>query len=264
MKNILVPLGTNANRTSLLQYAVDFAQVFGAKVYVFRAYSTLAKAGTLAKVDKIIEKETRNFINEALEKIDKKEVEIAAVTGKGDAVENIEAFAKAYDIDIVLLAPRSNSIRDEVFLGNMSGKIVKHTRLPILIVPEQYVFSPISSILMAFRSGIIENAASLKPLQVIIKKFNAVLHLLLVKTPGYTEKDMVIHPVLDRLKKSVTITENATTFQGVLEHFQSHQPDMLCVLRRKRGFFTKLWEKNTILKREFHCSIPLLILNGKQ
>jgi hypothetical protein len=38
---------------------------------------------------------------------------------------------------------------------------------------------------------------------------------------------------------------------------------MLCVFRRKRGFFKKLWEKNVILKQEFHTSIPLLILKGK-
>ena len=59
-------------------------------------------------------------------------------------------------------------------------------------------------------------------------------------------------------------TENAMLFQGVLEHFQSHNPDMLCVIRRKRGFFQKLWEKNVVLKREFHTSKPLLVLSGKQ
>mgnify|MGYP000465487560 CR=1 FL=1 len=29
------------------------------------------------------------------------------------------------------------------------------------------------------------------------------------------------------------------------------------------SYFKKLWEKNTILKQEFHTSIPLLILKGK-
>ena len=263
MKNILVPLGAN-NKRHLLQYAIDFAQVFGAKLYVFRAYSGVAKAGTLMKVDEVLERESRTFIGEALETVDKKDVEIATVTGKGDTVENIDTFAREYDIDIVFLAPRSNSIKEEVFLGKMSGRIVKQTKIPILIVPEGYTFSPVRSILMAFKSGIIRNVSSLYPLQAIVEKFNAELNILLVKTPEYTEADLVIHPVLNAMKEHLTVTENATTFQGVLEHFQSHQPDMLCVLRRKRGFFTKLWEKNTILKREFHCSIPLLVLNGKQ
>lgn len=263
MKNILVPLGAN-NKRHLLQYAIDFAHVFGAKVYVFRAYNLLSKAGRLGRVDEMLEKESLAFINDALHEVDRKGVEIAAVTGKGDTIENTAMFVKLYAIDIVLLAPRSTSIKEEVFLGKMSGGIVKHTLAPILVVPEGYTFSPIKSILMAFKSGIIKNKASLDPLKTIMEKFNAELNLLLVKTPSYTEKDLEINPVLEAMKKHLTVTENATTFQGVLEHFQSYHPDMLCVLRRKRGFFSKLWEKNTILKREFHCSIPLLVLNGKQ
>jgi hypothetical protein len=59
-----------------------------------------------------------------------------------------------------------------------------------------------------------------------------------------------------------TETENATTFQGVLRHFETYNPDMLCVVRRKRGFFTKKWENNTILKKDFSSSIPVLVLSG--
>ena len=44
---------------------------------------------------------------------------------------------------------------------------------------------------------------------------------------------------------------------------KEQDPDLLCVFRRKRGFFKKLWEKNVILKEEFNCDVPLLILRGK-
>ena len=67
---------------------------------------------------------------------------------------------------------------------------------------------------------------------------------------------------LKALISNTTTSENATTFQGVLEHFQSHEPDMLCVVRRKRGFFAKKWEKNTILKKDFYSTIPVLVLSG--
>jgi len=38
----------------------------------------------------------------------------------------------------------------------------------------------------------------------------------------------------------------------------------LCVFRRKRGFFSNLLEKSTILKSEFHGSIPVLVLSVKK
>ena len=72
--------------------------------------------------------------------------------------------------------------------------------------------------------------------------FNTQVNLLLVKTPNYEQEDLVIHKDLEKLQATLTVTENATTFQGVLEHIKTHNPDMLCVFRRKRGFFKKLWE----------------------
>ncbi|MBL4568424.1 MAG: universal stress protein, partial [Flavobacteriaceae bacterium] len=96
------------------------------------------------------------------------------------------------------------------------------------------------------------------------KVFNTKVNLLLVKTPDYKEEDLVLDDALIALQNTLTTSENVTTFQGVLEHFQSNQPNMLCVFRRKRGFFKKLWEKNVILKEEFHCNIPLLVLSGQE
>jgi hypothetical protein len=85
----------------------------------------------------------------------------------------------------------------------------------------------------------------------------------LVKTPNYTAEDLRLHKDLKELQTTLTVTENATTYQGVLEHINAQNPDMLCVFRRKRGFFKKLWEKNTILKEEFYSNVPLLVLKGK-
>ena len=68
---------------------------------------------------------------------------------------------------------------------------------------------------------------------------------------------------LKKLQTSYIKSENASTFQGVLEHFQSHDPDMVCVIRRKRGFFKKLWGKTVVLKKEFHTSKPLLVLSNQ-
>jgi hypothetical protein len=88
--------------------------------------------------------------------------------------------------------------------------------------------------------------------------------LLFVKTPGYTDDDLKINTALMDISTQLTLTQNSTTYLGVLEHFQSQHPDLLCVFRRKRGFFKKLWEKNTISKSEFYAVIPVLVLSVKK
>jgi hypothetical protein len=85
-----------------------------------------------------------------------------------------------------------------------------------------------------------------------------------VITPDTDDSDLEHDAALKALENNCTTTENATIYQGVLEHFQSNNPDMLCVIRRKRGFFQKLWETSAVMKKDFYTSKPLLILSGQE
>jgi nucleotide-binding universal stress UspA family protein len=264
MKNILVPIGSSENAVNTLQYAIDFANDIDAAIFVLRAYKVQSKAGTMIDVNAILERESNLYMRSVINSVDRKGKDIQLISAKGNVVDSINSLNKKISVDLIVMGPKSNSIKEEVFLGSTSGSVVKQSNIPVLVVPESYQYKPVESILTAFKTGIVNKKDALEPLSFLKNKFNPVVNLLLVKTPNHVDEDLVLDSLLESIKSSLTITENATTFQGVLERFQSHNPDMLCVFRRKRGFFKKLWEKNTILKKEFHCSIPLLVLSGKQ
>ncbi len=263
MKNILVPVGSSKNAVSHLQYAADFARAFGAKLFVVQVYNVYTKAGTMIKIDHILERESQEYLKGLMSKVNTDGVDVEIRTLKGKLIDTLELAYKSGNIDLILVEPRTNSVKDEVFLGKTSGKIIKQMDVPaVLIVPEGYKFSPATHILMAVKSAIIRKENVLASLKTIKEKFNAVVDLLLVKTPYHNEGDFDVNEELSSIITNTTQTENATTFQGVLLHFESHKPDMLCVVRRKRGFFTKKWEKNTILKKDFSSTIPVLVLRG--
>jgi len=262
MKNILVPIGSSKNAVSHLQYAIDFAKAFGAKVYVVQVYNVYTKAGTMIKIDHIIERESRDFLKSQVDKIDTKGVEVITRTLKGQLIDTLELACKSAEIDLILVEPKTNSVKDEDYLGKTSGKIIKRMQVPALIVPEGFVFKPISKILMALKSAIIKKEEALIPLKMIKTQFDAIVDLLLVKTTYYNEGDFEVSDELDSLVSSTIQSENPTTYQGVLEHYKSNNADMLCVVRRKRGFFIKKWEKNTILKKDFSSALPVLVLSG--
>jgi nucleotide-binding universal stress UspA family protein len=264
MQNILVPIGSNESAQKTLQFAIDFASEIEANIFVFRAYSPISKTGTMINVNSIIERETSLYLRTLVNAVDTKNIEVKLISAKGSVIESVNSIDEEIGIDLIIMCAKSNSIREEIYLGKTAGSLVKQTEIPMLVIPEGYVYSPINTLLMAFRSGIVSKKAALKPLQFIVEKFHPKVDLLLVKTPDYTEEDLLIDKSLEKVQNSLTITENASTFQGVLEHLNSFKPDMLCVFRRKRGFFKKLWEKSTILKSEFYTTVPLLILKGKK
>ena len=263
MKNILVPVGSSKNAKSHLQYAIDFAKAFGAKVYVVQIYNVYTKAGTMIKVDDILERESKAFLDAHVDAIDKKGVEVIKRVFKGKLVDTIELVAEALNIDLIILEPRTNSIKDEVYLGKTSGKIIKQTQIPALIIPEGYTYKPIVKILMALKSAVIKRENALSPLMAIKKQFKSIINLLMVKTAEFNNGDFKLSSELSTIITNSEQVEAPTTFQGVLEHHQDHNADMLCVVRRQRGFFTKLWENNIILKKDFHSTtMPVLVLSG--
>ena len=264
MNNILVPIGASPYAKDTLQYALDFASHFGAKVFVMDVITVTATTGNLMNLEGKVVESSKERIKELVNTVETNHVEVKIATYKGDIIDGLQDIDKELGIDLIIIAPRSNEIDEELYLGNTSGRIVKQTNIHTLIVPKETAFTPPKQILTAFGSGILKRSRVLNPLVSIRDKFRAEVSLLLVKRSGYSEDDLQINTALMDLSTRVTISENVTTYLGVLEHYQSQNPDLLCVFRKKRGFFKKLWEKNTVPKSEFFVPIPVLILSFKK
>ena len=115
---------------------------------------------------------------------------------------------------------------------------------------------------MGIKSGIIRRENVLKPLSTILDLFNAKLNLFQVITPNLRANELTINPELTNLTSTIKSSENATIYQGVLEHLHEVEPDLICVIRRKKGFFSKIWSQNTVKKVDFESRVPLLVLKG--
>lgn len=264
MMNILVPVGNPENAVETLKYAMDFAAEFDAQVYAMEVLTLGSRAGELTNVKEKAVESSQGRMRELLGQLGAPGKKVKIATYAGDLVDGLKKISEELAIDLIIIAPRSVEIDEDLYLGNTSGRIIKRTDIPTLIVPKGTVFKPYKNILTSFRSGILKRKRILNPLIALKNKFGARVDLLMVKTPNYTDDDLRIHTALMDIASQVTMTEQATTYLGTLEHLQSHNPDLLCVFRRKRGFFKSLWEKNTIPKSEFSARIPVLVLSVKK
>ena len=262
MKNILVPVGSNKNAVNTLQYAVDFAHEINAKIYVIHVFGVSKAASSMKNIDVILEKDSERELKEILGKVDKKGLEIISKSIKGNVIDSIERVAKQLDIDIIITSAKSISVDDDVYLGKITGGLIKLTNIPVLVIPKKYKFKRVSKIMMAIKSGILISPIVLDPLKIVLKRFDASLDLIRVITPDSKVEDGELNKELKGLVNSFKSTENATVFQGVLEHIHDFNPDMLCVIRRKRGFFSRLWENEIVYKKDFESRLPLLVLKG--
>ncbi len=264
MKTILVPLGNSDKAVSTLQYAIDFASITKAKIYVIQVYGTTKVAGALRKMDTLLEADTKAELDSILAQVDSKKIDIVSKPVKGHITDSIVRIANQLHVDLVIASAKNSSADSSVYLGPITGSLVKNTDLPMLIIPKGYVFKPIKNILLGLKSGMIKRAHVLDPLHIFMAIFKAKVNLLHVITPHNTKEDNELDAQFKAVADKVITSENATVFQGVLEHLLEVSPDMLCVIRRRRGFFSRLWEQNIVKKIDFESRMPLLVLKGNQ
>ena len=115
---------------------------------------------------------------------------------------------------------------------------------------------------MAIKSGIIKKEHIFKPLKSLVENFNAKLNLLQVITPKLSIDERDLYKELSKLASTIKSSENATIFPGALEHLHDVSPDLICVIRRNKGFFSKLWDQNTVKKSDFESRLLLLVFRG--
>jgi len=262
MKTILVPISSFENGLKTLQYAVDFAAHISAKIYVLKVYGANVIAGSIKTVGPLLEENSKAELKNLIQNINKKDVEIIATTMRGTLVDCIHLILENVAIDLIISTSNRIAKDETIYIGKITGNIIENIDCPVLVVPENYEFKKIVKVLMAIKSGIIKRENVLKPLSSILELFNAKLNLFQVITPNLHADGLNINAELSALTSSIETSENATIYQGVLEHLHEVEPDLMCVIRRKKGFFSKIWSQHTVKKVDFESRVPLLVLKG--
>jgi len=140
MNNILVPLGTSPNSLETLKYAVGFAADFGAKVYIMDVFQVSSGAGSLGNVEQKVAETSRERIKEMVTRMDTMGVDVKIASYNGDIIDGLVDIRKELNIDLIIIAPRSNDVNEELYLGHTSGRIIKQTNIPTLIVPNKCTY----------------------------------------------------------------------------------------------------------------------------
>ena len=218
MKNILVPIGHRKSALNTLNYAIDFAKCFDAKIYLVHVFSSTRVSGSFLNIDQLMLDESNKILQEYLDKVDAQGVEIYTAALKGyDVLDSLKMIIENYQIDLIISSAKNDDSDDTYFIGRITGALIKDTATPIIVIPKKSKFGEIHKILMTLKSGSLKSISTLDPLLTIQKKFNTEINLLQVKTPQFNEQDNELNETLESIIKERISTRNATVFQGVLE-----------------------------------------------
>ncbi|ACP36639.1 UspA domain protein [Sulfolobus islandicus Y.G.57.14] len=138
MKRILVGYDGSENAERALDFAIELASKFSARLFVVEVIdlTLFYNSGVLPPLEatKSLEEKAKKDVKKAIEKAKSKGVDTEGITLEGDPAHSILEFAKDNQVDVIVIGSRGLSKVQRIFLGSVSNKIVQESRIPVIVV----------------------------------------------------------------------------------------------------------------------------------
>ena len=266
MEKILVPTDFSPVADNALEYAIALATAFKSTIYLYHVYSldSFTYDGNFPrhgqpyaeKMAQQMEKTKLKFT----ERSTPKGVSIKSIIVEDDIYSLFKTRAALHDINIIVMGSRGASGMTKLLFGSTAATAMTTATVPVLIVPPQCTFNRLHNVVLAIdRFPIAPNVVV--PLITLAAKFGAKVTLLNITKASEKKRDTPndllgagVKTVFREMPVSKDI--NATIDQFI----QEEGCDLLCMIRRERGVFKKLFHKSITKTQVFSTRVPLLLL----
>ncbi len=271
MKSILVPTDFSTCSINAVHYAADLANHIQAKIVLFHAFHPPVMVSEVPDMLSITEMKDLQIEN--LEKIATEikakhgeNLQIETVCESGFAVDEIQIFQEANEIDLIIMGMKNVGQFTEKVIGSLTTTLMYKSFCPILSVPENYTFKPFKNIVLA--SEFTDNYASFTfyILTALVKSFSADLHLLNVAKNVHemSEASRVenkFDEIFHNLNHTTHYIKNDNVVEGISHFITSKAMDLVVMIPKSHSFWENILHEPQTKKIAFHANIPVMALS---
>lgn len=105
-------------------YALDYDPIMGYDGFLIRS--------SIQMIDDL-QKEAKKFLETTAKYLGEPDLQVKVL--EGDAHNAILEFTKEWGADLLVLGTHSQSRMENLLLGNIAAKIVRHSEIPLLVIP---------------------------------------------------------------------------------------------------------------------------------
>ncbi len=265
MQKILFPTDFSDNAANALNYAIEVINhLKSVHLTIIHTYIVPNNVNTLVPIEGHIQQDSESEMNRVINQIQPLLAEgivLQTMIKRADTVSTIGTIANDYDL--VIMGTQGASGLKEIFLGSTTNGVIKHTQTPVLVVPNEYHFKPFENIVLSVDNGPINDDKGVQLIKRFLQIFKADLMLFHTEENAADKGfDRSVTKLFDNAGYSIDfnfIDKNVN--ESIEEMVIDYDVDLLCLIRRKRGFLENLFHQSVTSKEVFHAMIPLLILH---
>ncbi|WP_276484139.1 universal stress protein [Paraflavitalea pollutisoli] len=259
---------TNASHNALT-YGISMARALGARIVLFHAYQIQVMAGVDTAVA-VPEVDTRasvlDRLSQHLRALGDCGVQIDLLTGEGQASRTILQVAKEQQADLIVTGMKVHSKLFRQLFGSTVTDLAKHTKIPLLVVPETANYRMPSRIAVASDIAPDMDAHTLDALTEIGERFQSKVYVVRVIKDRFDEVYELLHrnEKVNRLSRSLdtqyTYAHNKDVAEALGFFIEAEQIDLLALVPHKHTLLEKWFFKSTTKEVIFKSPVPVLVL----
>ena len=278
MKTILVPTDYSDTAKNAAAYAVHMAkQLQATKIVLYNAYqgSPVVSEPAMPAIP-YIDIETLKDISEQGMKHFRKVVETDCPTTVQieEKVEyailsdEVEKICEATGADCIVMGVTGTTKFDEVLIGSTAISVMKHTKVPVLIVPANNRFTSVSNIMLATDLKNVVETTPAETIKELLQTTQASLHIVnIYEDESDISADKVYQQeLLNSLFKDSSphfhVINNDSFIDGVNDFVDKQGIDLIIAIPKKHGFFANMFKERHTKKLAFHTHVPLMYIHN--
>ncbi|MEF8780646.1 MAG: universal stress protein [Haloferacaceae archaeon] len=131
---ILFPTDGSEGADAVLDRAVDVAAAHDATLHVLTVADTTHDSVTRIGGDvvDVLEREGERIVEEAAARADRRGVETVTDVLQGGVPETIAAYARKYDVDLIVVPTSGKTGLERLFLGSVAESVIRRSTVPVL------------------------------------------------------------------------------------------------------------------------------------
>ncbi len=179
----------------------------------------------------------------------------------GPFPDMLNQIGKEKAADIVVMGTMGSA--GAGLMGSNAGEVVKRSRLPVLVIPNQAELRPVNRILYADDDRHVEVAGSRMLLHIALRtKAEIVLAHVLKNADDVPDPEMVaMHEELfQAIPHRFTSAEGNEIAAAIDLMADQEKADMVAVVHRHSGFLEGLFHTSTAKRLALYTKLPLLVL----
>ncbi|WP_422858492.1 universal stress protein [Flagellimonas sp. S174] len=180
-------------------------------------------------------------------------------------VDEISEMVENKTVDLVIMGTQGATGAKEIFLGSNAVHVIKKSKAPVLVIPQESIFKAPKNILLPTDFEIDYNLTDIHFLRDVMKLHGSKLHIMHVAVPkGLTAEQEKNKTVLFNKMKGTDYVYHNLPDQELIEAINSyeteHNIELLTMVRNKHTFMERIFIEPTIKKIGFHTIVPFMVL----